>query len=151
MLGLVSLQTYVSVHGRCSKASASFLVIKIILGVHLLTYATRRRAGMEVREEADRPVRGVVFMGMGEPLLNYTETIRAAQILSNPAGFAISGTAITFSTAGMVPAIRRYTSEGHPYRLAFSVTSEDSWAVSLRRMARVFLDRRSRGWYLQPC
>lgn len=78
---------------------------------------------LQVREEADRPVRGVVFMGMGEPLLNYTETLRAAQILSNPAGFAISGTAITFSTAGMVPAIRRYTSEGHPYRLAFSVTS----------------------------
>ena len=32
----------------------SFLVIKIILGVHLLTYATRRRAGMEAREQADR-------------------------------------------------------------------------------------------------
>ena len=35
-------------------AFESFLVIKIILGVHLLTYATRRRAGMEAREEADR-------------------------------------------------------------------------------------------------
>ena len=46
---------------------------------------------LQVRAEADRPVRGVVFMGMGEPLLNYTETIRAAQILSHPAGFAISG------------------------------------------------------------
>ncbi|HYO59562.1 radical SAM protein [Archangium sp.] len=78
---------------------------------------------MQVRAEADRPVRGVVFMGMGEPLLNYTETLRAAQILSNPAGFAISGPSITFSTAGMVPAIRRYVREGHPYRLAFSVTS----------------------------
>ena len=33
---------------------------------------------------------------------------RAAQILSNPAGFAISGPSITFSTAGHVPAIRRY-------------------------------------------
>lgn len=32
----------------------SFLVVKIILGVHLLTYATRRRAGMEAREQADR-------------------------------------------------------------------------------------------------
>jgi 23S rRNA (adenine2503-C2)-methyltransferase len=78
---------------------------------------------LQVRAEADRPVRGIVFMGMGEPLLNYAETIRAAQILSNPAGFAISGTSITFSTAGMVPQIRRYTREGHPYRLAFSVTS----------------------------
>jgi 23S rRNA (adenine2503-C2)-methyltransferase len=78
---------------------------------------------LQVRAEADRPVRGIVFMGMGEPLLNYAETIRAAQILSNPAGFAISGTSITFSTAGMVPQIRRYTREGHPYRLTFSVTS----------------------------
>ncbi|WP_224361371.1 radical SAM protein [Hyalangium versicolor] len=78
---------------------------------------------LQVRAEADRPVRGVVFMGMGEPLINYNETIRAAQVLSNPAGFSISGTSITFSTAGMVPQIRRYTREGHPYRLAFSVTS----------------------------
>lgn len=78
---------------------------------------------LRIRAEADRPVRGVVFMGMGEPLLNYTETLRAARILSHPAGFAISGSSITFSTAGMVPAIRRYVREGHPYRLAFSVTS----------------------------
>ncbi|MCY1019816.1 radical SAM protein [Pyxidicoccus sp. MSG2] len=78
---------------------------------------------LQVRAEADRPVRGVVFMGMGEPLLNYKETLRAADILRNPAGFSISGEAITFSTAGHVPAIRRYTREGHPYRLAFSVTS----------------------------
>jgi 23S rRNA (adenine2503-C2)-methyltransferase len=78
---------------------------------------------MQIRAEADRPVRGVVFMGMGEPLLNYKETLRAAQILSNPAGFAISGPSITFSTAGHVPAIRRYVREGHPFRLAFSVTS----------------------------
>ncbi len=77
----------------------------------------------QIRAEADRPVRGVVFMGMGEPLLNYTETLRAAQILSHPAGFAIAAEAITFSTAGLVPAIRRYVREGHPYRLAFSVTS----------------------------
>ncbi|XXF77183.1 radical SAM protein [Myxococcaceae bacterium GXIMD 01537] len=78
---------------------------------------------LQVRAEADRPVRGVVFMGMGEPLLNYKETLRAAQVLCHPAGLAISGTSITFSTAGHVPAIRRYVREGHPYRLAFSVTS----------------------------
>jgi 23S rRNA (adenine2503-C2)-methyltransferase len=78
---------------------------------------------LQIRAEADRPVRGVVFMGMGEPLLNYAETVRAARILAHPAGFSISGKAITFSTAGVVPAIRRFTEEGHPYRLAFSVTS----------------------------
>lgn len=78
---------------------------------------------LQIRAEADRPVRGVVFMGMGEPLLNYNHTLRAARILSHPAGLAISGRAITFSTAGHVPAIRRYTREDHPYRLAFSITS----------------------------
>ncbi len=78
---------------------------------------------LRIRREADRPVRGVVFMGMGEPFLNYAEVLRAARILSHPAGFSISGKAITISTVGIVPAIRRYTREGHPYRLAFSVTS----------------------------
>ncbi len=78
---------------------------------------------MRIRAEADRPVRGVVFMGMGEPLLNYAETTRAARIMCHPAGLAISAKAITFSTAGWVPGIRRYVKEGQPYRLAFSITS----------------------------
>jgi len=76
-----------------------------------------------IRAEADRRISGVVFMGMGEPLLNATEVLRAARVLSHPAGYAISGRAITLSTAGWVPAIRRYVREAHPYRLAFSVTS----------------------------
>jgi 23S rRNA (adenine2503-C2)-methyltransferase len=76
-----------------------------------------------IRAEADRPVRGVVFMGMGEPLLNPTEVLRAARILSHPAGLAIAARAISLSTAGVVPAIQRYVREAHPYRLVFSLTS----------------------------
>ncbi len=75
-----------------------------------------------VRQEADRPVRGVVFMGMGEPFLNYDAVIRAARIFADPSGGAISGRAITISTAGVVPAIRRFTDERHPFRLAVSLT-----------------------------
>lgn len=78
---------------------------------------------MVVRAEAQRPVRGVVFMGMGEPLLNYANTMRAARIIQHPAGLAISGKSITFSTAGWVPGIRKYRQDKVPYRLAFSVTS----------------------------
>ena len=78
---------------------------------------------MAIRSEADRPVRGVVFMGMGEPLLNYNEATRAARVMCHPAGLAISGRAITFSTAGWVPGIRRFLREDLPYRLAFSLTS----------------------------
>ena len=75
-----------------------------------------------VRDEADRPIRGVVFMGMGEPFLNYDNVIKAARIFADPSGGAISGRAITISTAGVVPMIRRFTDEGHPYRLAISLT-----------------------------
>ncbi|HZN93330.1 MAG TPA: radical SAM protein [Myxococcales bacterium] len=92
---------------------------------------------LAVRAEADRPVRGAVFMGMGEPLLNYAESIRAAEILRHPAGPAISGKAITFSTAGHVPGIRRYVREGHPYRLAFSITS----AIPEKRAALMPVER----------
>ena len=77
---------------------------------------------LAVRAEADRPVRGAVFMGMGEPFLNYDEVIRAARILSHPSGACIDARAITISTAGIVPAIRRFTAEGHKFRLAVSLT-----------------------------
>jgi 23S rRNA (adenine2503-C2)-methyltransferase len=62
-------------------------------------------------------------MGMGEPFMNYDAVLRAADILSDPAGFAIARKAITISTAGIVPAIRRFTAERHRYRLAISLTS----------------------------
>src|SRR5262249_34109222 len=79
-----------------------------------------------VRDEADRPVRGVVFMGMGEPLLNYDQVVRAARIFSDPSGLAIDGRKITISTAGVVPAIRRFTAEAWPFRLAVSLTAGTS-------------------------
>lgn len=84
-----------------------------------------------VRADAPHPVRGVVFMGMGEPLLNYDAVIRAARILSESCGMAISGKAITISTAGVAPAIRRYAAERHPYRLVVSLSS----AIPARRRA----------------
>jgi adenine C2-methylase RlmN of 23S rRNA A2503 and tRNA A37 len=62
-----------------------------------------------VASEAPHPVRGAVFMGMGEPFLAYDNVLGAAAVLSDPAGFAISAKAISISTAGVVPMIRRYT------------------------------------------
>jgi 23S rRNA (adenine2503-C2)-methyltransferase len=79
----------------------------------------------QVRRSQPYPIRGVVFMGMGEPLLNYDAVIQAAQIFSEPSGLAIAAKAITLSTDGVVPAIRRLAREGHPYRLVVSLTSAD--------------------------
>ena len=78
-----------------------------------------------VRECSDHPVRGVVFMGMGEPMLNYDAVMTAAAILSEPCGMAIAAKAITVSTVGIVPGIQRFTTERQPYRLVVSLTSAD--------------------------
>ena len=80
---------------------------------------------LRIRADSRHPVRGVVFMGMGEPLLNYEAVMMAAKILSEPCGAAISAQAITISTAGIVPGIRRFTEERQPYRLVVSLTSVD--------------------------
>ncbi len=71
----------------------------------------------------ERPVTGVVFQGQGEPLQNYDAVIRAATIMRDPSGLKIKGEAITISTVGLLPAIERYTSEGHVFRLILSLTS----------------------------
>lgn len=77
----------------------------------------------QIQADSPHPVRGIVFMGMGEPMLNYDRVIRAARIFSEPCGMAINAKAITISTVGIVPSIRRFTAEQHPYRLIVSLTS----------------------------
>ena len=78
---------------------------------------------LQVRAEADRPVTGAVFMGQGEPFLNYENVIRAATILREPTGGQIRAENITISTAGIIPNIRRFTAEGHPFRLIVSLSA----------------------------
>jgi 23S rRNA (adenine2503-C2)-methyltransferase len=82
-------------------------------------------AFVAVRDEAPGRVTGAVFQGQGEPLHNYDEVIRAADRLRDPCGGSISGDAITISTVGLVPQIRRLAAERLPYRLIVSLTSTD--------------------------
>jgi 23S rRNA (adenine2503-C2)-methyltransferase len=79
----------------------------------------------KVQADSPHPVRGVVFMGMGEPFHNYDAVIQAARILAEPCGMAIAAKSITISTVGIVPAIRRFIAERHEYRLIVSLTSAD--------------------------
>jgi len=80
---------------------------------------------LAVKQDAPpgRPVTGVVFQGQGEPFANYDAVIRAASIMRDPSGLKIRGEAITISTVGLLPAIERYTREGHVFRLILSLTS----------------------------
>jgi 23S rRNA (adenine2503-C2)-methyltransferase len=68
-----------------------------------------------------RRVTGTVFMGMGEPFLNYDRVIAAAELLRCSYGGSITSSKITISTVGLVPEIDRYTIEGHRYRLSISL------------------------------
>ncbi|MSP16772.1 MAG: radical SAM protein [Myxococcales bacterium] len=106
----------------CALACAFCATGRLGFSRHLETWEIVDQVA-RIRDELDVPVRGLVFMGMGEPFLNYDAVLRAARIFCDPAGFAIGAKAITISTAGIVPAIRRYTSEGHKFRLAISLTS----------------------------
>jgi 23S rRNA (adenine2503-C2)-methyltransferase len=72
---------------------------------------------------ARKRVTDVVFMGMGEPLLNYDAVIEAAYRLTLSDGAQVSRRKIVISTAGVVPRIRQYTRERHPFPLFFSITS----------------------------
>ena len=82
---------------------------------------------LHVRSDSERPVTGVVFMGQGEPFLNYDEVLDAAYALCDPAGGRIDARRISISTVGIVPMIRRYTAEGHKFRLCVSLNAAIPW------------------------
>ena len=67
----------------------------------------------------ERPVTHVVFMGMGEPLANYDQTMSALRRLHDDMG--LSARRLTVSTVGIVPGIKRLGAEGIPVNLAVSL------------------------------
>jgi len=78
---------------------------------------------LAMRRDAPGKVTGVVFMGQGEPLQNYDQVIQAARVLSEPCGGRIGSRAIGISTVGFPETVRRYTREGHRFRLIWSLNS----------------------------
>ena len=63
----------------------------------------------------------VVFMGMGEPLLNLDNVLAAVQALADPARLGLGARHVTVSTSGVVPGIRRLTALGPQFTLAVSL------------------------------
>jgi 23S rRNA (adenine2503-C2)-methyltransferase len=72
-------------------------------------------------------VSNVVFMGMGEPLANYSSVLAAVRRITEPApaGLGISQRSVTVSTVGLVPAIRKLAAEALSVRLAVSLHAPD--------------------------
>jgi len=75
----------------------------------------------ELQRLSERRISHVVFMGMGEPLLNYDELIKSLRLLNGEVGIGFRH--ITVSTVGIVPEIYRLSNEGMPIHLAISLHS----------------------------
>lgn len=76
-----------------------------------------------VQKLSGRRVSDLVFMGMGEPLQNEAAVFKACRILSMNRGAQISPRRMVISTAGVVPAIRRFAAMGSRMKLAISLGS----------------------------
>ncbi len=70
---------------------------------------------------AGRRLTNIVFMGMGEPLLNLDRVLAAVEALNDPGRFGLGARHITVSTSGVVPGIRRLTALGPQFTLAISL------------------------------
>ena len=99
------------------------------LGVHEIVeqiLAVERWNAAQPKEEsveptADRVVNNIVVMGMGEPLANYDNLIKALKTLNAPWGGGIGARRMTISTSGLAPQIRKLAVEPMQFRLAISL------------------------------
>lgn len=71
----------------------------------------------------DRPLSNIVFMGMGEPLMNYNNVLKAIDKITLPEGLGMSPKRITVSTSGVPKMIRKMADEEVKFNLAVSLHS----------------------------
>ncbi len=89
---------------------------------------TRSLGAQEISDQAahvardfERRVTSVVLMGQGEPFANYDATIAAMRMMNSEEGLGIGARHITVSTCGVIPGIRRLSSEPEQFTLAVSL------------------------------
>jgi 23S rRNA (adenine2503-C2)-methyltransferase len=77
----------------------------------------------ESRLYFDRPLSNIVFMGMGEPLMNYNNVLKAIEMITSPEGLGMSPKRITLSTSGIPKMIKKMADEEVKFKLAVSLHS----------------------------
>ena len=85
----------------------------------------------KILSDKGQHITNIVFMGMGEPLANYSETIRAVQLFTHPRGFGIGQRSVTISTIGIISSIDQLAEENLQIGLAISLHSPND---KLRQM-----------------
>lgn len=77
----------------------------------------------ESRLYFDRPLSNIVFMGMGEPLMNYNNVLKAIEKITSPEGLGMSPKRITVSTSGVPKLIKKMADDEVKFKLAVSLHS----------------------------
>ena len=80
---------------------------------------------LQLQKIIEKKITNVVFMGMGEPFLNYNNSILAADLLHHPKGINMGAWRITISTAGITKKIKQFANDAHPYKLAVSLNGSN--------------------------
>jgi 23S rRNA (adenine2503-C2)-methyltransferase len=70
-------------------------------------------------------ITNIVLMGMGEPLANYQNTLKATALMAHPDAFRFSSRRITLSTVGLLPELEEVLRGKTPFRLAISLNASD--------------------------
>ena len=79
-----------------------------------------------ISKDRKEQITNVVFMGMGEPFLNYNNVIKSCKIMNDSMGFNLSSKKITISTSGILTKIKQYIKEKHKYKLAISLNASNN-------------------------
>jgi len=77
----------------------------------------------ESRLYHDRPLSNIVFMGMGEPLMNYNNVLKAIDKITSPEGLGMSPKRIVVSTSGVPKMIKKMADDDVKFKLAVSLHS----------------------------
>lgn len=78
---------------------------------------------LHVANDFNERVTSVVFMGQGEPFLNFDQTLAALRMLNAPGGLEIGARHLTVSTCGIIPSIKRFSEIPEQFTLAVSLHS----------------------------
>ncbi len=73
------------------------------------------------KQHYQMPLTNIVYMGMGEPLLNYANVMKSVELITSPAGLNMSYKRITVSTAGIAKMIVKLAEDGAKFNLALSL------------------------------
>lgn len=79
-----------------------------------------------IQQNFKHKITNYVLMGMGEPLDNYENTLKAVQIMNEPGGLKIGARRITISTCGVIPGIDRLKDSGVAVNLSISLHATDN-------------------------